>query len=132
MLITKETGSGSLSKARSCFFSSLPGVDVPAGYGVVPLLGGGYGEEQDKDTLAPYDKVVRQAIASIFVFVDGDRDDDSAPSSSKVLASQPVCAVPNVVQHGSRPVDSAGEKRQPPTGALAATVWGLIVAAVLL
>ncbi|XWX02054.1 hypothetical protein V2A60_010086 [Cordyceps javanica] len=63
-------GSVSLSKEQRCFFSSLPGVDVPDGYGVVPFIGLQYGGKGDKGPLKAYDKAVRQSIATVFRLVE--------------------------------------------------------------
>lgn len=129
--VGKKKGSGSLSREKSCFLSSLPGVDVPEGYGVVSLLGVSYGDEKDQGTLKAYDKVVKESIATFFTFVE-NQEQSNGVVMSKVLASQPVCAIPNVVQGDSRPVGSAGEKlSQPAWISLALTMVFFVLSAVV-
>lgn len=106
-------------------------MDVPQGYGVVEVVGIGYGEQGERDTLEAYDKAVKRSIGTFFTFVE-NQEQDNHVVLSKVLASQPVCAIPNVVQGDSRPVDSACEKlSQPPMAALAVTVVALILSAIV-
>lgn len=119
----KYIGSARLSRESSCFVSSFPGLDIPEGYGVVSLVGIGYGESEDQGTLKPYDKIVQQSIAAIFTFFEySPHSGASNQRRSHVLANQPVCAVPNHVLPGSRPVPSAGGKSHASFLALAMSV----------
>lgn len=106
-------------------------MDVPEGYGVVELLGVSYGEQGERGTLEAYGEAVKESIATFFTFVE-NQEQNNRVVMSKVLASQPVCAIPNVVQGDGRPVESAGEElSQPPMIALVATVVTFILSAVV-
>ncbi|KAJ3473517.1 hypothetical protein NLG97_g10265 [Lecanicillium saksenae] len=106
-----------VSNDSKCLVGLLEGTVAPKGYGLIALNEVSY-SDKDKKSLKPYDKLIEEVTPTFLVFADASRNSTRSHRTSDLLASQAICAIPNIVQHDSRRPDSAAEMLQPSFAAL--------------
>ncbi|KAJ6785472.1 hypothetical protein PWT90_01182 [Aphanocladium album] len=90
-----------LSREKTCFSKTMPGITLPEGYVVAALGGHGGNADAGDGEYAAYDDSFRRINPAVIVFYKHEQKGTNETLAT-ALGTQSLCAAPNKVQPGSR------------------------------
>ncbi|KAJ3479751.1 hypothetical protein NLG97_g8238 [Lecanicillium saksenae] len=95
------SSSDTLSRDKTCFARTLPGITLPDGYVAAAIAGRGGIPNAGDNEYASYDDSFRRIIPTVIVFYKREQTGTNATLTT-AIGTQRLCAAPNEAQPGSR------------------------------